>query len=251
MYPFVANVSTYSVVLALAVLVGTAVSIGIASRRGVLNANVAWGLALVALFSVLGAKFHGVIERGGNFGTFSAELSAGYRYQGGVLGAGLGVLLLRGRLGGLSPLALADVMTPGIGVAMAFVRIGCLLNGCCSGKVCSLPWAITFPANSQVFNTHLRHGILESSAASSLAVHPLQAYFGLYSLSLAALSLWLLDRKRFDGQVFLVYLTAAGLGKFVLESFRFTTIPVVQQAALVVGVLGLVTLVAIRARSAR
>jgi phosphatidylglycerol:prolipoprotein diacylglycerol transferase len=31
---------------------------------------------------------------------------------------------------------------------MALGRVGCLLNGCCFGGVCNLPWAITFPWNS-------------------------------------------------------------------------------------------------------
>ena len=31
-------------------------------------------------------------------------------------------------------------------LGLAIGRIGCLMNGCCFGGMCDLPWAITFPA---------------------------------------------------------------------------------------------------------
>ena len=39
---------------------------------------------------------------------------------------------------------IADVLAPSIALGSVFGRIGCLLNGCCYGRACDLPWAITF-----------------------------------------------------------------------------------------------------------
>ena len=36
-------------------------------------------------------------------------------------------------------------MAPSIALGSVFGRIGCLLNGCCYGRACDLPWAISFP----------------------------------------------------------------------------------------------------------
>ena len=38
----------------------------------------------------------------------------------------------------------ADIFAPSIALGSVFGRIGCLLNGCCYGRACDLPWAITF-----------------------------------------------------------------------------------------------------------
>ena len=40
---------------------------------------------------------------------------------------------------------LADLVAPCILFGLALGRIGCLMNGCCFGGTCELPWAITFP----------------------------------------------------------------------------------------------------------
>jgi phosphatidylglycerol:prolipoprotein diacylglycerol transferase len=38
-----------------------------------------------------------------------------------------------------------DIMAPSAALGMSIGRIGCLLNGCCWGGVCELPWATQFP----------------------------------------------------------------------------------------------------------
>ena len=41
-----------------------------------------------------------------------------------------------------------DIVAPSTALGMAIGRIGCLLNGCCFGGVCDLPWAVRFPYGS-------------------------------------------------------------------------------------------------------
>lgn len=45
-------------------------------------------------------------------------------------------------------LALADLITPSMLLGLAFGRIGCLMNGCCFGGTCELPWSVEFPWGS-------------------------------------------------------------------------------------------------------
>ena len=49
----------------------------------------------------------------------------------------------------LPTLAMADMIAPSLLIGLAFGRIGCLLNGCCFGGVCDVPWAVTFPQEGQ------------------------------------------------------------------------------------------------------
>ena len=45
-------------------------------------------------------------------------------------------------------LATADLVAPSLMLGLAIGRIGCLLNGCCFGGPCDLPWAVSFPRGS-------------------------------------------------------------------------------------------------------
>ena len=68
----------------------------------------------------------------------------GLVYYGGLVGATLaGMICIRWKR--LPLWKTADVLAPSIALGNIFGRIGCLLNGCCYGRACSLPWAIRFP----------------------------------------------------------------------------------------------------------
>jgi len=41
-----------------------------------------------------------------------------------------------------------DIIAPSAALGLAFGRVGCLVNGCCFGSTCELPWAIRFPFGS-------------------------------------------------------------------------------------------------------
>jgi phosphatidylglycerol:prolipoprotein diacylglycerol transferase len=58
-------------------------------------------------------------------------------------------------------LATADLMAPSLILGQAIGRIGCLLNGCCFGGPCELPWAVTFPWNSPAQVYQVMHGQLD------------------------------------------------------------------------------------------
>ncbi len=99
----------------------------------------------------------------------------------------------------------ADAFAPSVALGHAFGRIGCLMTGCCYGKVCELPWAIQFPADHQ---THPE------------AVHPVQIYAACLNLALYLSLAYLYRRKSFDGQIFALYLMAYALLRALLEIFR-------------------------------
>ena len=111
---------------------------------------------------------------------------------------------------------IADILAPSIALGSVFGRIGCLLNGCCYGRACDLPWAIRFPSD------HDTHGA---------PVHPTQLYDAGLNLILYLALAWLLHRrwstktedrgwKMADGQVFALYLVGYAIFRTIAESFR-------------------------------
>ena len=60
----------------------------------------------------------------------------------------------------LPGLAMSDLIAPGVLLGMAIGRIGCLLNGCCYGGACDLPWAVEFPYGTPPFRQQVVDGQL-------------------------------------------------------------------------------------------
>jgi phosphatidylglycerol:prolipoprotein diacylglycerol transferase len=82
-------------------------------------------------------------------------------YGGLILATIAGALWVRRR--GLSAALMADIAAPSLALGHAFGRLGCFAAGCCYGKPCDLPWAVTF--------SHA-----ESLGPRGVPLHPSQLY---------------------------------------------------------------------------
>lgn len=133
----------------------------------------------------------------------------GLVYYGGLIGATLaGIGFARWHK--LPLWRIADIFAPSIALGYVFGRIGCLMNGCCYGRACDLPWAIRFPVG------HETHPV----GTPATPVHPTQIYDSLLNLGFYVALVWLYRRKRFDGQVFATYLMGYALLRSFVELFR-------------------------------
>jgi phosphatidylglycerol:prolipoprotein diacylglycerol transferase len=134
----------------------------------------------------------------------------GLVYYGGLIGASLAVILYC-RFRHVPLWKLADVFAPSIALGYVFGRLGCLMNGCCFGRECPLPWAITYPRGHETFPVE---------AERATPVHPTQIYDSLLNLALYLGLAWLYRRKKFDGQVFAAYLICYAVTRSLVEYFR-------------------------------
>lgn len=129
----------------------------------------------------------------------------GLVFYGGLIGSSLAVILFA-FIKKFSLWKLADILAPSIALGSMFGRIGCLLNGCCFGRACEMPWAIRFP---------------HDHATGGQPVHPTQIYDALLNLALYLGLAWLFrNRRKFDGQIFAVYLMCYAVTRSTVEFFR-------------------------------
>ena len=142
----------------------------------------------------------------------------GLVYYGGLIGAAVACLIYV-RLRKLPLWKVADILAPSIALGYVFGRIGCLLNGCCFGGVCHLPWAIQYPVRSFAWEQHCASGLVGERDLSA-PVHPTQIYDSLLNLGLYFALAWLYRRKKFDGQVFATYLVCYAVTRSLVEVFR-------------------------------
>ncbi len=120
----------------------------------------------------------------------------------------------------LPPLRIADIITPSVCVGIGFGRIGCLLNGCCFGDRCELPWGIVFPHDSVPFLALVQRGFLAPDALATPPLHPTQIYSSLDGFFTAALVLWYSRFRRVPGDVFGLALLILPVSRFLIEFLR-------------------------------
>lgn len=102
---------------------------------------------------------------------------------------------------------IADLMSPCLAFGHFFGRLGCFFAGCCYGKTCDLPWAVTF--------THQ-----DALAPVGIPLHPTQLYASFGNLIIFGLLWFYRSRKKFDGHLFLIYIILYGVSRSLIEVFR-------------------------------
>lgn len=124
----------------------------------------------------------------------------GLVFYGGLISALIGGVIFL-KYNNLPILSMADLVIPYVALAQAIGRLGCFLNGCCYGRVTHLFLGIRFPHNDN-------------------SLHPTQLYSAVF-LFLLFLGLAGIGRRRkFAGQVFILYFIFYGIGRFIVEFFR-------------------------------
>jgi phosphatidylglycerol:prolipoprotein diacylglycerol transferase len=157
------------------------------------------------------------------------------------------------RLRGVRPLAFADIAITSVFVGIMFGRLGCLLHGCCYGDVCTLPWAMTFPAGSVPFDSLVSRGLLSEHATCSLALHPTQLYDSISGLLLALVTWAYYPYRRRTSEVLALGWIAYPINRFMIEFLRSdeagqfgTTLTIAQWVSLGLLVSGVVFYLALR-----
>lgn len=228
-FPQSLPVRGYGFLMCLGFLAAGITSILLARRVGI-PGDVIWDLGIVALIGgIVGARMFYLIQyRDRVFeGKSGVELFlVPFQLQEG------GLVLLGGLICGsvlflgyahyrkLNPLLLADIALPGFFVALAFGRLGCLMNGCCYGDRCELPWAIQFPLGSVPDMALVIRGFVAPESLASMPLHPTQIYSSVDALILAFLTIIYFRYRKRDGEVLALGMLTYPITRFSIEYLR-------------------------------
>lgn len=204
---------SYGLLLIVGFLLATWNAMREAKRRGY-DPNVILDLALPTLLVCIAAcRILYVILNRDQFSSLAQMFriwDGGLSFHGALVGAVVVVAYFgwRSRIGFWN---LADTIAPSVFLGYAFGRVGCLLNGCCYGAPCDLPWAMVFPVEGGPIGSF------------TLPSHPAQIYSSLLALGLFAF----MQRaklkpqfNRFAGQLTLLFFALYAIERFVVEIFR-------------------------------
>lgn len=130
----------------------------------------------------------------------------GLTIWGAILGASLGIWVYS-KIARIKVGYLFDLIAPGLILGQIVGRVGCIINGCCYGSECSLPWAIVY--------THP-----ESEAVLNVAVHPTQAYEIIFLALVFILVMFLRNRIKPAGSLFIGYLAIYSCWRIGIDFIR-------------------------------
>ena len=195
------------------------------------NPDLAWdGLLWVLIFGLVGARLYHVftpskslLEQGKDtawYLTHPLDLinttQGGLAMPGAILGGVLGLYIFARRrkikLG-----MMLDAAAPGVALAQAIGRWGNFVNQELYGPPTTLPWGIAIDPAFRL-----------SGYESFERFHPLFLYESIWNLLCAAGLYWLWrnHRQRLrSGDVFIAYLAAYSVGRFLLEFIRLDFVP--------------------------
>jgi phosphatidylglycerol:prolipoprotein diacylglycerol transferase len=232
------TINTYGVLMAMAFIVGFWVMSRLATRDG-LDKNKVYDLGLwILVASLIGSKVLMVITewnevyRHNLSQIFSLDFfrSAGVFY-GGFLGAVIASVIVM-RMYRLPWWRTADVFAPGIAIGQAIGRLGCFSAGCCWGKPTTAFCGVHFTERGHEITgvptmpAHLAEPARRvwtetlGNPGAVLHLHPAQLYEVAATLAIFGLLLWLGRRRRFEGQIVLMYALLYALARFVIEFWR-------------------------------
>src|SRR4051794_39986017 len=207
---------TYGVLVAIAFLVAIWIT-GRLARRAGLSSDTTTNLAIYcALAGMAGAKlfmflFDWKIYANDPRQIFSlSTLQAAGVYQGGLLLACITAALYV-RHHNLPGWRTADVFAPGVAIGHGIGRLGCFAAGCCWGKECDRPWAVTFTNRSANELT---------GVPLHVPLHPTQLYEAASELLIFGLLYWQFHRSHKDGSTIGWYLVLYSSVRFLVEFVR-------------------------------
>jgi phosphatidylglycerol---prolipoprotein diacylglyceryl transferase len=216
------SVHSYGVMILLACFSALGMALWRA-RRDKIDTNIVYELATwLFLGGVVGARGLYVIlhpEMIHSLGDVFRSWQGGNVFYGCILG-GLGGSLLYWCRRPYPLMKMIDIAAPAVAIGAAVGRIGCFLNGCCDGAICSLPWGVRFPAGSHAWMRQANAGLISPEAPFSLPVHPTQLYAILAALAVLALLLAYFPWRRRPGEVMALLMITYSITRWPIEALR-------------------------------
>ncbi len=171
----------------------------------------------------------------------------GLAIYGGLIGALLVGLLIAKRKK-ICIRALLDVVGVGFLLGQGIGRWGNFFNVEAFGSNTTLPWGMTGPDIVQYLTQ--KQGELASIGVTvdpNVPVHPCFLYESIWCIAGFFLLAWYMKRRKFDGEVFLMYLAFYGAERFVVEGLRTDSLMIgaLRVSQLLAAVLVIASVIAI------
>ncbi len=220
------EIAFYGIIIGLGVMAGIAMAALEAKRTGQ-DPDTYYDLALYAvIFSVIGARLYYVVfswdQYKNDFLSIFNIRQGGLAIYGAVIAAVITVYVFA-RVKKISFVKLTDTAVLGLVLGQIIGRWGNFFNREAFGEYTDSLLAMRLPLDavrsSDVTELMMKH-VETIKGVSYIQVHPTFLYESLWNLGVLFFLLWWRKHKKFEGEIFLMYLLGYGIGRFWIEGLR-------------------------------
>ena len=257
------EIAFYGITIAAAMLAGLWIAMRTAKKTGQ-NPDLYFDMGMLAIFcALIGARAYYVVFAWENYKNNLLEIfnlrHGGLAIYGGVIGGAVAVYMFA-RMKKQKFLQLADTASVGLGLGQIIGRWGNFFNREAFGGYTDNLFAMQLPLDA-VYSWDVTPEMMENLRTAGgvqyIQVHPTFLYESLWNLMVLVLLAVYTKRKKFDGEVFCLYLLGYGLGRAWIEGLRTdqlwipgTEIPVSQVLAVVLVVVS-AAIITVKRRKAK
>ncbi len=196
------EVKWYGILITLGILLGSLLFIKFAKKRGYDEDSLVNLLLVILPSSVIGARLYYVAFEWNSYKDNLLEIfntrGGGMAIHGGIIfGAIAGYIYCK--IKKYSFLDLADCIAPGLILGQAIGRWGNFINQEAHGGPTDLPWAIV---------------------VDGVKVHPTFLYESLWNIIGFIILILIINKKKFNGEIFFKYGIFYSIGRFFIEGLR-------------------------------
>lgn len=221
------EIAYYGIAVVIGMMGGLFIMSHEAKRLGE-NEDKYWDLGIITLLAgVIGARIFYVVfaweyYKDNLLSIFNLRLG-GLAIYGGVFGALIAVFVY-GRIQKISFPRMIDCISPGLLIGQIIGRWGNFFNrevfGGYTNSILAMQLPVTAVREQGEITEQMWDNLVNISGTDFIQVHPTFLYEGLWNIGVFAL-IWLYRKnKKFDGEVFLLYLLGYGIGRFWIEAVR-------------------------------
>ncbi len=196
------DVMWYGILISLGMVLAVLISYKRAPLHGIESDKVLDFVLICIPLGIIGARLYYVVFNwnyyAGDFMKIINIRSGGLAIHGGLL-FGLGAAVILCLVWKIRPLNVLDLVIPTVALAQAIGRWGNYFNSEAHGGPTDLPWAVMI---------------------DGVPCHPTFLYESIWCLLLFIFLLWLDNRRKFEGQIFLLYGILYSIERFFVEALR-------------------------------
>lgn len=256
------EVALYGVIIGIGIMAGVFLAAYIAKKEKV-NPDIVWDFVIYAIiFSLIGGRLYYVIFSWDMYKNDLVQIfnvrNGGMAIYGAVIAAFI-TLFVYCRRKKLNFFQIADICVPGLVLGQVIGRWGNFTNREVFGEYTDSLLAMCLPIDavrSRDISANIAMHIADGT--NYIQVHPTFLYESLWNLALLCIMLLYRSHKKFEGEMWVVYLGGYGLGRFWIEGIRTdqlyligTTIPVSQLIAIILVVAAIAAEIVVRRRIQR
>ena len=220
------DIAYYGIVIAIAMIVGISIAMREARRTGQ-DPDIYLDMLMITMVtSVIGARIYYVAFSWENYKDDLIQIfntrNGGLAIYGGII-AGIITVYVFVKIKKMNFQQVADTVYMGLITGQIIGRWGNFFNreafGGYTDNLLAMQLPVSAVRQNEITAAMWKH-LVEVNGVEYIQVHPTFLYEGLWNFMVLLFLFWYRDRKKFQGELFLCYLTGYGMGRFWIESLR-------------------------------